>query len=45
MEEIEAQSELTSDKHDSMQTAEAKAHHYDASKYDKHFHAMFFTVI
>ncbi len=35
MEEMEAQSELTSDKHDSLQTAEAKAHHYDASKYDR----------
>ena len=35
MEEMETQSALTSDKHDSMQTAEAKAHHYDPSKYDR----------
>jgi 8-oxo-dGTP diphosphatase len=35
MEETEAQDELASNKHDSVQTAEAKALHYDASKYDR----------
>ncbi len=35
MEEMEAQSELTGDKHDGMQTAEARAHHYDANKYER----------
>ena len=35
MEETEVQSDSTSDKHDRVQTAAAKAHHYDTSKYDR----------
>src|SRR5437899_11480128 len=35
MEKTEAQNEITSGGHESTQTAEAKAHHYDASKYDR----------
>ena len=35
MEETEAQKDITSDGHDGVQTAEARAHHYDASKYDR----------
>jgi len=35
MEETEAQKDITSDRHDGVQTAEARAHHYDASKYDR----------
>src|SRR5713226_5267194 len=35
MEETEVQDKSASDKRDSMQTDEAKAHHYDPSKYDR----------
>src|SRR3989441_9701828 len=35
MEKTEAQNEITSGGHESTQTAEARAHHYDASKYDR----------
>src|SRR5579859_1819431 len=35
MEETEVQNKSASDKRDSMQTDEAKAHHYDPSKYDR----------
>jgi 8-oxo-dGTP diphosphatase len=35
MEETEVQKEIESDRHDGLQTAEAKAHHYDASKFDR----------
>src|SRR5258707_14152587 len=35
MEKTEAQNEITSGGHESTQTAEAGAHHYDASKYDR----------
>src|SRR5258707_2648333 len=35
MEKTEAQNEMTSGCHESTQTAEAGAHHYDASKYDR----------
>src|SRR5713226_432034 len=35
MEETEVQNKSASDKRDSVQTDEAKAHHYDPSKYDR----------
>src|SRR5260221_11072055 len=35
MEETEAQKDITSDRHDGVQTAEAREHHYDASKNDR----------
>src|SRR5258708_39527068 len=35
VEETEAQKDITSDRHDGVKTAEAREHHYDASKYDR----------